>query len=397
MRFALSAEQAELKKVARKYLAAHWASAQVRGVIEGRAQGGDEAGEAAALAWRGPAEDLGWAAVLVPEAHGGMGLGWTEACLLAEETGRALACVPLLSTACMATGALLAAADDEQRARYLPDIAAGRVRAALAFAEGTEVDSNDVATTAREVPGAREAGGGYELSGVKRYVVDGATADVILVTARDAGGPAAGGDGAVALYAVDAKAPGVEIAATPGLDATRALATITLRDARVDRRARMGDAAAIARAIDHAGIALAAESLGGAERCLEMATEYAKTRVQFDRPIGSFQAIKHKLADLFTAVETARSAVSYAASVAGGSDGAEVAIAAALAKSYATEVFFRCAAENLQIHGGIGFTWEHDAHLFLKRARGSLVLLGAASRDRERVARAIGLDAAGRA
>jgi alkylation response protein AidB-like acyl-CoA dehydrogenase len=224
--------------------------------------------------------------------------------------------------------------------------------------------------------------------------VDGAEADVILATART---PGTSGQEGVAVYAVDARSPGVRIERAPALDATRFLATVTLEGARVERHARMGDGAAVARAIDRASIALAAESLGGAERCLEMATDYAKTRVQFDRPIGSFQAIKHKLADLFTAVETARSAVRYASSVADDAaraDDAELAVAASLAKSYGTEVFFRCAAENLQIHGGIGFTWEHDAHLFLKRARGSLVLFGAASRDRERVARSIGLDAA---
>ena len=142
---------------------------------------------------------------------------------------------------------------------------------------------------------------------------------------------------------------------------------------------------------DRASIALAAESLGGAERCLEVATEYAKARVQFGRPIGSFQAIKHKLADMLVAVETARSAVYYAACVADSGDDAELATAAPLAKSYGTEAFFRCASESVQIHGGIGFTWEHDAHLFLKRARGSLALLGSPSSDRERIAGVLGL------
>jgi alkylation response protein AidB-like acyl-CoA dehydrogenase len=177
------------------------------------------------------------------------------------------------------------------------------------------------------------------------------------------------------------------------MDATRSLAEVTLQDVRVPRHARMGDGASLTRILDRASIVLAAESLGGAERCLEMATDYAKTRVQFDRPIGSFQAIKHKLADLFTLVETTRSAVQYAAGVADGGDPGELAVAGSLAKSYATDAFFRCAAENVQIHGGMGFTWEHDAHLFLKRARGSLVLLGAPSRDRERLALRIGLPA----
>jgi alkylation response protein AidB-like acyl-CoA dehydrogenase len=192
-----------------------------------------------------------------------------------------------------------------------------------------------------------------------------------------------------ALYLVDASTAGLERKRTPTMDPTRALASVALADVRVAASARLGDATALQRALDRAAIALAAESLGGAERCLEMATDYAKTRVQFDRPIGSFQAIKHKLADMLVAVETARSAAMWAASVAASddrSDAEQLPAAAALAKSYCTEAFFRCAAECVQIHGGIGFTWEHDAHLFLKRARTSLTLLGSPNVDRERIA-----------
>jgi alkylation response protein AidB-like acyl-CoA dehydrogenase len=378
MRFALSAEQAELRNAARRYLATHWPSAQVRAVI-------DAGAEASESSWKAIAKELGWPALLVPEAQGGLGLGWTEACILAEETGRTLACIPFLSTVCMATGALLAAESNASTARFLAGIATGTMRVALAYSERANADPMDVATT------AREAGGEYVLSGTKRYVVDGSSADVLLVSARSPGTSDAEG---LALYAVPAGTRGLELERTPSIDGTRSLATVTLREARLDRSARVGDGAALRRAVDRASIALAAECLGGAERCVEVATAYAKTRVQFDRPIGSFQAIKHKLADLFTAVETTRSAVRYAADAADRADDAELAVAAALAKSYATEAFFRCAAESIQVHGGIGFTWEHDAHLFLKRARGSLVLLGPASWDRERIARDIGLGAA---
>jgi alkylation response protein AidB-like acyl-CoA dehydrogenase len=378
MRFALSAEQAELRRAARGYLATHWPSAQVRAVV-------DDASQEDPSAWRRVAAELGWASILVPEAHGGAGLGWVEATVIAEETGRALASVPFFSSVCLATNALLAAGDEAQRAAYLPRIASGDVRATLAFGDSSHVDPWAIATV------AREQGDGFVLSGTKRNVVDGAAADVLLVTAR---APGTTGEKGVALFAVHARSPGVHVERTPALDATRPLALVTLKDVHVGRAARMGDAAAVRRTLDRAAIALASEALGGAERCLEMATDYAKTRVQFDRPIGSFQAIKHRLADLFTAVETARSAARYAAGVADSGDDAELAVAAALAKSYCTETFFRCAAENIQIHGGIGFTWEHDAHLFLKRARGSLVLLGGPSVDRERVAQAMGLDAA---
>ena len=378
MRFALSAEQAELRRAARGYLAAHWASAQVRAAMT-------PGWKQDAPAWRRVAQDLGWASILVPEALGGAGLGWVEATLIAEEAGRSLACVPFFSTVCLATSALLAAGDEAQRAEHLPPIASGVVRATVAFAEGSRVDPWDVATV------AREEGDAFVLSGTKQYVVDGTAADRLFVTAR---APGTAREQGVAFFAVDARAAGVHVERTPAMDATRPLARVVLRDVRVGRRARMGDAAAVRRTLDHAAIALASEALGGAERCVEMATEYARTRVQFDRPIGSFQAIKHRLADLFTSVETARSAARYAAGVADSGDDAELAVAAALAKSYCTEAFFRCAAENIQIHGGIGFTWEHDAHLFLKRARGSLVLLGGPSADRERVADTMGLDAA---
>jgi alkylation response protein AidB-like acyl-CoA dehydrogenase len=278
---------------------------------------------------------------------------------------------------CLGVNAVLVAGDEAQRREHLPRIASGEVRATLAFAEEPTVDPLAIATVARD--GAQ----GYVLSGTKRYVVDGATADLLVVTAR---APATTGDAGVSLFVVDARAPGVGREPVSTLDPTRRLATVELRDVHVGRGSRMGDARALRRIVDRAAVALAAEALGGAERCLEMATDYAKTRIQFDRPIGSFQAIKHRLADMLVSVETARSAAYWAACVAESDDASELATAAALAKSYCTEAFFRCAAECVQIHGGIGFTWEHDAHLYLKRARGSLSLLGSPARDRERIA-----------
>jgi alkylation response protein AidB-like acyl-CoA dehydrogenase len=374
MNFALTAEQIEWKGAARRFLSANCASLQVRATMTGGA-GYDGA------AWD-KARELGWASLIVPAEHGGAGLGWTDLVATTEETGRALACLPFFSTVCLATNALLAAGGAPQHAALLPEMASGKVLATLAFAEGPTADPFAVSTVAR-----RESGG-YCLSGTKRYVVDGDTADLLLVTAR---APETSGREGLALFLVDARAPGVQRRKLPTMDLTRPQAAIDLRDVRVEGSARMGDAGVIRRALDRAAVALAAESLGGAERCLEMATEYAKARVQFGRPIGSFQAIKHKLADMLVAVETARSAAYYAARVADAGDDAELAAAAPIAKSYCTEAFFACAAESVQIHGGIGFTWEHDAHLFLKRARGSLALLGSPAGDRERVAESLGL------
>src|SRR5258708_5924781 len=374
MLLALTSEQGEWKRAARRFLSSHCASSQIRSAM------GSERGHDAA-AWRG-ALKLGWASVVVPEAHRGAGLRWTELVGTAEESGRALACLPFFSTVCLGTNALLAAADEAQLARHLPRIAAGDELVTLAFAENARAEPFDIATVARE----REDG--YELSGEKRYVLDGDAANLLLVTARAPGTSAAEG---VTMFVVDAAATGVELQRLPTMDQTRPLATIRLRDVRVGRDAKIGDARAVRGTLDRASVALAAEALGGAERCLEMATEYAKARVQLGRPIGSVQAIKHKLADMLVAVETSRSAVYYAAAAIDASNEAELATAAPLAKSYCTEAFFRCAAENIQIHGGIGFTWEHDAHLFLKRARGSLALLGSTSNDRERIARAIAI------
>jgi alkylation response protein AidB-like acyl-CoA dehydrogenase len=299
-------------------------------------------------AWRTVCE-LGWPGLL--------GLGWVELAAVAEETGRALAPIPLFSSVCLAANALRAGGDEARAER----VESGELRGALAFAGRVEV-----------VRYSR----GIALSGEHPCVVDGHTADLLVVATRDP---------ERALVVVGADAPGVTRRREATLDPTRPMATITLRDVAVPESATVGDSAALRRALDRASIALAAESLGSAERCLDMATDYAKTRVQFDRPIGSFQAIKHKLADMLVAVETARSAAGWAATVAS-SDGPELATAAALAKAYCTEAFFRCAAESLQIHGGIGFTWEHDAHLFLKRARTSLTLLGPPAADRERLA-----------
>jgi alkylation response protein AidB-like acyl-CoA dehydrogenase len=348
MNFGVSAEQMELRRGARRLLTSHCASAQVRAAIDSE-HGWDQG------AWKQVCE-LGW--------PGLASLGWMELTAIVEETGRVLAPIPLFSSVCLAANALHAAGESE----HLQRVELGEVTATLAF--GAAVS-------------ARREGDGFVLAGSHRHVVDGHTADLLVVEARDP---------EPALYVVEARAAGVTRTRTPTIDPTRALAGLAFADVRVPASARIGDAKALQRALDRAAIALAAESLGGAERCLEMATDYAKTRVQFDRPIGSFQAIKHKLADMLVAVETARSAATWAASVAASDDAttdAQLPAAAAVAKSYCTEAFFRCAAECVQIHGGIGFTWEHDAHLFLKRARTSLTLLGSPNADRERIASSI--------
>jgi alkylation response protein AidB-like acyl-CoA dehydrogenase len=248
------------------------------------------------------------------------------------------------------------------------------VTATLAWLEvGGETDPSAIATTARPASGDHVI-----VSGKKRFVVDGNAADLLLVVARD---PA----GEVALYAIPAGATGVRRRRLPTMDPTRAQAEIVLADVRVPASSRMGSWAQIARAIARARVALAAEQVGGAQAALALATDYAKVRRQFGRAIGSFQAIQHKLAEMFVAVETARSAA-YHASVAPDDE-----ITAAATSVYCGDAFYRCAADAIQVHGGIGFTWEHDAHLYFKRARASRTLLGAPNDQRDLVARSLEL------
>jgi alkylation response protein AidB-like acyl-CoA dehydrogenase len=345
MHFAFTDEQEQLRRGARRFLEAHAASARVRAVAASET-GLD------AEAWRRIATELGWPALVVPEAYGGAGLGMVELVAILEETGRVLLPTPFFATSALATSVLLACGDEAARAELLPPIAEGALTATLAW------------------PGAVDVRGG-KLYGRIAQVVDGATADRILV---------ASGDGVHVVAGADA---GLTRRALPTQDRTRRLAELTFEG--VAARAIGGG---LDVALAHANVALAAEQLGGAQRCLEMAVDYAKTRVQFGRAIGSFQAIKHKCADLFVAVESARSAVYWAAAVA--AQGApELPLAAATARATASEAFYKCAAENIQIHGGIGFTWEHDAHLFFRRARAGMTLLGDVAAQRERVATAI--------
>jgi alkylation response protein AidB-like acyl-CoA dehydrogenase len=238
---------------------------------------------------------------------------------------------------------------------------------------------------------AEKVDGGFSLRGTKRYVVDGHTADLLIVAAREAGST---GEEGIGLFAVRGAARGVERRAVGTMDQTRRLAEVTLRDVGVGKGARLerGDWSGIERVLHRACVALSAEQVGGAARCLELSVEYAKVRTQFQRPIGSFQAIKHKCADMLVDVESARSASYDAARVTGRStDEGEIAVAASMAKAFCSEAFLRTAGETIQVHGGIGFTWDHDAHLFFKRAKASMQLLGDAAHHRDAIARRIGL------
>ncbi len=382
MHFAWTEEQEELRAQARAFLAEHSSSEAVRRAMASEL-GYDEA------VWKRIGSELGWTALPIPEEYGGLGLTAIEGVALLEETGRALLCSPFFSTLFLAAPALLAAGSEAQKQEFLPGIAAGETRATLAYTEKNgRWDARAVEAVAERSGGA---GGDYLLRGAKTYVPDGHTADLLIVAAR---APGSAGETGISLFALSADVPGLSRRALVGVDQTRRQAELLLEGVRVPASARLGPEGGgwplLREVLDRAAVAIAAEQLGGAQVCLDMAVAYAKQREQFGRPIGSFQAIKHKCADMLVLVESARSAAYYAGWAAARAP-EELPCAAALAKAACSDAYLRCAAENLQIHGGVGFTWEYDVHLYFKRAKSSATFLGDAAYHRERLAARIGL------
>jgi alkylation response protein AidB-like acyl-CoA dehydrogenase len=369
--FAVSDEQEELRRSVRRFLADKSPSGEVR-----RLMATDEGYDPAV--WKLMAEQLGLPGLAIPEAFGGSGYSYVELAVVFEEAGAALLCSPLFSTVALAANALLHSADDAAKKEYLPAIAAGELIATLAITEDDgrwEPDASTLRATAN--------GDGWTLSGAKSFVIDGHTAGLVLVAGvTDAG---------LSLFAVDSDATGLERVLLPTMDQTRKQARLTFADTPARLIGTAGDAAdLLARTLSLAAVALGAESTGGAQRCMDMSVDYAKTRIQFGRQIGSFQAIKHKCADMLVEVESARSAAYFAASEAA-DESPELASAASLAKAYCTDAYFHTAAETIQVHGGIGFTWEHDAHLYFKRAKSSQLLLGDPAYHRELLAEHLGV------
>ncbi len=377
MNFAFTEEQHALREAARSFLAEQCSSASVRRAAE------SELGYDPAL-WKEMGAELGWTALLIPEAQGGLGLGWVDLVALQEVLGEALAPSPFFASVCLAANAILACGGQPEQSALLPEIAAGTTRATLALAEASgRWDAEGIAAS------FERRGQRYALRGEKHYVVDGASADLILVAAREAG--SRGADG-IALFALPAATPGLVREPLPTLDATRRLARLRLDGVVLSPEARVGTGgfAPLELALQRAAVALAAEQLGGAQRALDLAVAHAKQRVQFGRPIGSFQALKHALADVMVSVESARSALYYAACVAQ-EGGSALPAAASMAKAVCGDAFRFASATAIQVFGGVGFTWEYDAHLYFKRARSSENLLGSSDAHRELVARAIGL------
>ncbi len=367
----VSAEQEELRASVRRFLADRAPISAVRSLME-TTDGLDRD------VWQQAGEQLGLQGIAIPEEYGGAGFSFAEQAIVLEELGAALYGGPYLSSAVLASTALLASGDEAAKKAYLPGIASGELIATLAF---TEEDGSWDPEAIRL--SATSTSDGWRLDGRKSFVLDGHTAELIVVVAR------AGDE--LSLFAVAADAAGLTRTPLPTLDQTRKLARLDFESVPALHIGAPGAGTAVlARTLDVAAIAQAAEQLGGAQRALDMAVGYAKVRHQFGRPIGSFQAIKHRCADLLLEVESLRSAVQYAAAAVA-EDSDEIPVVASLVKAYASDVYFHVAAENIQIHGGIGFTWEHDAHLYFKRAKASELFLGDATYHREHLATRIGL------
>jgi alkylation response protein AidB-like acyl-CoA dehydrogenase len=371
-----TAEQEELRSSVRRFLADRVPMTAVRDLMDA-ADGGDPE------VWRLAGEQLGLQGIAIPEEYGGSGFSFAEQAIVLEELGAALYGGPYLASTVLAANALLASGDEAAKQAYLPGVASGELIATLAFTEEDGSWEPDATRLAAAEAAEPDAGGGWRLDGHKSFVLDGHTAGLILVVGRTTAG--------LSLFAVAADAPGLARTALPTLDQTRKLARLDF--AGVPATLVGADGAAetvLERTLDIAAVAQAAEQLGGAQRAMDMAVEYLKVRHQFGRPIGSFQALKHRCADLLLEVESLRSAIQYAAAAVA-EDSPEVPTVAALVKAYASDVYFHVAAENIQMHGGIGFTWEHDAHLYFKRAKASELFLGDATLHRERLAAKIGL------
>ncbi len=371
MNFAFSDEQEELRAAVRRFLSEKSPETEVRRLMD-TTEGYD------AAVWSQMADQLGLQSLTIPEEFGGSGFTYVELLVVLEEMGAALLCAPFFSSVALGANALLTSGDDEAKKSYLPGIASGETIATLAITEDNgKWDFGGIECK------AEKKGDGWVLDGHKMFVIDGHVANLVIVAARTPTG--------VSLLAVQDDAAGLTRTPLPTMDQTRKQARLEFSGTPATLIGTDGGAeAGLTKTLDLAAVALAAEQVGGAQRVLDASVEYAKTRIQFGRPIGSFQAIKHKCADMLLEVESAKSAAYYAAWAAA-EDSDELPVVASLAKSYCSEAYFHAAAENIQIHGGIGFTWEHPAHLYFKRAKSSELFLGDPSYHRELLAQRIGI------
>ncbi|KZX55050.1 acyl-CoA dehydrogenase [Halioglobus sp. HI00S01] len=380
MEFAFTEEQEMIRDTAEAFLAEVSTSEAVRSAMA------TEAGYDAEL-WQRICGEMYWQAIHIPEEYGGMGLGYVEVVAMMEQMGRYLLCSPFFATVCQGANALLLAGSDEQKTHWLGKLCEGGLTATIASNGGVASWGPESVTATW-----RRDGDAYVLDGSYRYVIDGHTAQLIVVAAREVGSEEESG---ISLFLLPADTPGLSREWLPTMDQTRKQAALSLDGVRLEADALLGDAgsgwAVLSQVQDLAAIALAAEQVGGCQQLLDSAVEYTSERVQFGRTIASFQAVKHKAADMMLLTEVARSAIYYAACVAqealqGTELAAELPEAASVVKSYCSDAYFAIAGDTLQLHGGVGFTWEYDVHLYFKRAKSSEQFLGNGTQHRERLA-----------
>jgi alkylation response protein AidB-like acyl-CoA dehydrogenase len=372
MQFSFTSEQEEFRTVLRRFLGEKSPPTVVRRLMETEAGWERES-------WRELNQLLGLTGVHIPEAYGGQGFGPVELGIVLEEMGRALLCAPYFASVALAATAIMNAGTEAQKRALLPPIVLGESIATFAFTEpNARWDATGVDTI------ATPAGGGFRLDGVKSFVLDGRTADLIVVLARRLGST---GDDGLSFFTVPGDAPGLARRPLKVLDPTRKQARLEFRAVEADLLGEEGGGAVpFAKTLTQAAVCLANEMIGGAERLRQSALDYANLRVQFGRTIASFQSMKHKQADMLVDVELAKSAAYYAAAAAA-EDDAELPALASLAKACASDAYMQTAIHTIQIHGGIGFTWDNDTHLWFKRAKSSEVFLGDPTYHREKMMR----------
>jgi alkylation response protein AidB-like acyl-CoA dehydrogenase len=379
MDFGFNADQEMLRATARKFFENECTSDFVRARM---AEDGGFTDEF----WTKLAEQ-GWLGLVYPEPYGGAGLGFVDLTVLMEEMGRAVMPGPFFSTVLLGGLTLLEAGSDAQKKEWLTKIAEGQARVTLAWTEpSARWDAAGVTTT------AKATGGGFTLSGTKLFVPDAHVAHALVVVARTA--ESQNPEDGISLFLVPTDAKGVSVTLLPTMDQTRKLCEVKLDDVAVPAAAMLGTRGGgwtpLTRVVQRATVALCAEMCGGAQKVLDMTTEYAKIRIAFGKPIGSYQGVKHKAADMLVDVENAKSLTYYAA-WAVDENVPEAALAASMAKAYTSDAFRKVAGAGIQLHGGIGFTWEHDLHLYFKRAKASEFTFGDSTYHREKVAQLINL------
>jgi len=379
MEFAFTQEQEMLRESAIGFLSKNSDSSKIREAMESSMVYDQEV-------WQSMSQEMGWLALLIPEEYDGLGLSWVELIALLEQMGYFLLCSPFHSTMCLGVTCLLESGNDHQKTTLLPRIANGSLQITLACLElNGDFGPNGIKST------YKRNSNNFSINGVKKYVPYGHSADKIIVAAREEGSEGTEG---ITLFLVDSKDKNLDIKKLNTMDQTRPQSLISLNNLISSNDCIIGEAGdgwnLLERIRLYGALGSSAEQVGGAQRCLDMTCKFVLEREQFGRKIGSFQSIKHRLADMMVLVESARSA-SYYASCMTGLNSKEFEETTSIAKSYCSEAFFKCASDAIQLHGGVGFTWEYDTHLFFKRAKSSEIYFGDPSFHKNKISNILGL------